>query len=121
MDGTDCGYFGAYIGCSPEKAQTALRMLREEFQKIASVKIFDVELDRAKKYLIGRHDIELQRNSAICSSLLFDEIYGLPYDETFRFAEKINAVTSSDVLTIAQRIFSQNEVISVVGPISPFT
>lgn len=119
MEGTDCGYFGAYIGCSPEKVPKALEMLRTEFAKVCNERVSEGELERAKRYLIGRHDIDLQRNSAICSSLLFDEIYGVPYDETFRFAEKVNQVSVDNVRNLAQKILSQNEVISLVGPNNP--
>ncbi len=116
MEGTDCGYFGAYIGCSPEKTNKALKMLREEFQKIASTQLTDLELSRAKQFLIGRQHIDNQKNSALCSSVLFDEIYGLPYDESLHFAERIESVTSAEVLKAAQNIFMQPEIISVVGP-----
>ncbi|MCB0419794.1 MAG: insulinase family protein, partial [Bdellovibrionales bacterium] len=57
MDGIDGGYFGAYIGCSPEKAKKSLRMLKEEFDKLCQQKIGEDELLRAKRYLIGSHDI----------------------------------------------------------------
>jgi zinc protease len=116
MEGIDCGYFGAYIGCSPEKVTKALSMLREEFRKVSETPISQAELERAKKFLIGRHHIDLQRNSAICSSVLFDEIYGIPHDETFHFAEKVGAITASDVLQIAQSLFSQKEIVSLIGP-----
>jgi len=66
--------------------------------------------------LIGRHDIGLQKNSAVATSVLFDEIYGLPYDETFHYAEKIHKVTADDILRLAQNIFTQREVVSLVGP-----
>jgi zinc protease len=119
MEGIDCGYFGAYIGCSPEKVTKALSMLREEFRKVTEAAVNDIELARAKKFLIGRHHIDLQRNSAICSSVLFDEIYGIPYDETFHFAERVGAVSAQDVLRVAQLIFSQKEIVSLVGPENP--
>lgn len=120
MDGIDAGYFGAYIACSPQKAVKAINMLQEEFEKLTQIPISENELQRAKKYLVGRHDIELQKNSSIGSSLIFDHIYGLPYDETFRYASKIECVTSEDILKLAQQIFSQKSVISVVGVQPPW-
>ena len=120
MEGTDGGYFGAYIGCSPEKTGKALSMLRNEFDRMVQEQVGDKELLRAQKYLIGRQHIDHQRNSAICSSLLFDEIYGLPYDESFHFAERIHAVTVKDIRAVAEHIFSQKEIVSVVGPVDPF-
>lgn len=118
MEGIECGYFGGYIGCSPEKSEKAIEMLQQEFQKLASTKISEEELTRAQRYLIGRHDIELQRKSTICNAILFDDIYGLDYRESLDVADKYFAVTAEAVQNLAQRIFSQPNVISLVGPTS---
>ncbi|MBX3020440.1 MAG: insulinase family protein [Bdellovibrionales bacterium] len=120
MEGLEGGYFGAYIGCSPEKADKALRMMNIEFSKLVEHKVPDVELARAQRYLIGKHDIELQRNSNITSALLFDEIYGIDYMETYHFTERIRAVTSDSILKLAKRLFSQPTVTSLVGPSAPW-
>ncbi|MBV2167402.1 MAG: insulinase family protein [Bdellovibrio sp.] len=116
MEGIECGYFGGYIGCSPEKSEKAVQMLKAEFQKLAETKISSEELTRAQRYLIGRHDIELQRKSTVGNAILFDDIYGLNYRESLDVAEKYFAVTPEEVQRLAQRIFAQPTVISLVGP-----
>ncbi len=116
MEGLEGGYFGAYIGCSPEKGEKAIKMMKEEFSKLVETQVGELELDRAKRYLIGRHDIELQRGSAISAAVLFDEIYGIDFQETFHFPERIRAVTAESVRNLAKQIFSQSEIVSVVGP-----
>jgi zinc protease len=120
MEGLEGGYFGAYIGCSPEKSATALKMMQIEFDKLVQVKIGDEEMDRAKRYLIGKHDIELQKNSNITSSILFDHIYGIDFLETYRFGEKIRQVTAEQVQELARSIFSKPSVTSLVGPAAPW-
>jgi len=121
MDGLDGGYFGAYIGCSPEKSKKAIEMLKVEFQKLQDGAITPEELSRAQRYLMGRHDIELQRNSNITSSVLFDQIYGLDFNETYKFGDHIRKVTREDVQSIAQKLFTQPSVISVVGSEQPWS
>lgn len=116
MEGIEGGYFGGYIGCSPEKAQKSIQMLKEEFKKLADTKVSEEELTRAQRYLIGRHDIELQRKSSICNAILFDDIYGLDYRDSLDVADKYFAITPEDIQNLAQKIFSQPEVISLVGP-----
>lgn len=116
MEGIEGGYFGGYIGCSPEKAQKSIQMLKEEFKKLTDTKVGEEELTRAQRYLIGRHDIELQRKSTICNAILFDDIYGLDYRESLDVADKYFAITPEDIQNLAQKIFSQPEVISLVGP-----
>jgi zinc protease len=116
MEGIDAGYFGAYIGCSPEKTSKAITMMKNEFDKLMHEKVSSHELESAKRYLIGRHDIGLQRTSAHTNNALFDSIYGVPMKETFAYSDKIHSVTSAKVQKVAKKIFSQSEIISVVGP-----
>ncbi len=116
MEGIDTGYFGAYIGCSPEKTEKAISMLKEEFQKLCDTKITKTELERAQRYLVGRHDIDLQRKSAVCAAFLFDEIYGIDYSEVFAANKKYFSVTEQEVMSLSQKIFKQPAVISIVGP-----
>lgn len=120
MEGLEGGYFGAYIGCSPEKAETAIRMMRDEFTKLVETQVHEHELARAQRYLIGKHDIELQKNSAITSSILFDYIYGIDFLETYKFAANIRTVDRESIRKLAERIFSQKYVLSAVGPKSPW-
>ena len=114
--GIDTGYFGAYIGCSPEKAGTALRMMKEQLDLLMNLKVPEAELERSKSYLIGRHDIDLQRISAINSAILYNDIYGIDFNEPFLSAEKYLAVTQEDLLNLSQKIFSQKAVTTLVGP-----
>jgi zinc protease len=119
MEGVGTGYFATYIGCSPEKTETALKMMREELMKLVDNKVGDEEMSRAKNYLIGGHDIGLQKNSSIASAIAFNEIYGLPAEEIFDYGKHISRVTAEDVQRVASKLFTQKSVISVVGPREP--
>jgi len=120
MEGLEGGYFGAYIGCSPEKAGTAMRMMHEEFDKLVNTPVPAEELLRAQRYLIGKHDIELQKNSSLTSSILFDHIYGIDFMETYKFTDRIRQVNSAAIRQLAQRIFSKPAVKTLVGPSNAF-
>lgn len=120
MEGLEGGYFGAYIGCSPEKAEKAISMMKIEFDKLVNTPVPDAEVQRAQRYLIGKHDIELQKNSNITSALLFDEIYGIDHMETYHFADRIRAVDAAMIRKLAQRLFGQPSVLSVVGSKQPW-
>lgn len=120
MEGVDAGYFGAYIGCSPEKVLKANEMIHAEFQKLCENLVSEQELERAQKYLVGRHDIDLQQVSTIAASILYDDIYGIPTDETFHLKDKLFAVTPAMIQSLALKIFRQKHVTSLVGPNNPF-
>ncbi len=119
MENIEAGYFGAYIGCSPEKGGRAIEMMQAEFRKLMDHKVKEEELERAKRYVIGRHGIEMQKNSALTAAILFDEIYGLPHEETFHFEERIRSVTNDHILRVAEKVISQPPVIVSVGPVNP--
>lgn len=116
MEGIELGYFGAYIGCSPEKTDKAIEMMKIEFQKLCNELVPKDELLRSQRYLAGRSDIELQRKGTICNSILFDVIYGLHYDDTFKAAEEYFKVTAEDVQRVSNQIFNSPSIISIVGP-----
>ena len=95
-------------------------MLKAEFQKLIDTKVPEQELLRAQRYIVGRHDIDLQRKSAISNSILFDRIYGLDPREGLDVADKYFAIKAADIQALATKLFKQHFVISVVGPINPF-
>jgi zinc protease len=115
MDGLEGGYFGAYIGCSPDKVTKAFEMMQKEFKKLSNEKISSAELERAKQYLLGRHDIALQRTGHVADLMLFDQLYGLSYNDFENFKDRLGEVTGDSVMRLAQKIFGQNYCLSVVG------
>jgi zinc protease len=119
MEGMGTGYFATYIGCSPEKTETALKMMQEELMKLVDHTVGHEEMARAKNYLIGGHDIGLQKNSSIASAIAFNEVYGLPAEEIFDYGKHIARVTAAEVRDVAKKLFTQKSVISVVGPREP--
>ncbi len=91
--------------------------IRDELRRVREDPITAAELDRARTHLIGTHAISLQRNSARAAVVAFDECYGLGADASSRYAERIAAVTASDVLAAAQRVLvGSREVIALVSP-----
>lgn len=115
MMGVGTGYFGGYIACSPEKTKKARDMMLQEFDKIASHLVSEQELLRSKRYLIGSHDIDLQRTTSIASAILLDEIYGLNSDTNFNVGELYMQITAEQVRDVAARIFNSPSVTVVAG------
>ena len=65
--------------------------------------ISDQELERAKNYIVGTYEIGLQKNSSQASKIVFDELYGLGWEEYNKYPQKIMAVTKEDVLNVAKK------------------
>ncbi len=102
IEGLEPGAFGVYMGTAPEKVPQAIAGIERELKRIRSEKVSPEELTRAKRYLIGSFEIDLQRNSSVAMNLVLNDLYGLGYDEYRRYPEKINAVTAEDVLRVAR-------------------
>lgn len=115
LEGIEGGYFAGYIACSPDKVEKAIEMLQYEFKKMATELVSLDELNRSRNYLIGRHDIDLQKSSAQANMILFDEIYGLDCKKSFEIQNEYNQVTPQDILRVAKKIFSSEPVIITVG------
>jgi zinc protease len=117
VEGVDPGYFAVYIATSPENLTVAVSGIEDELRRIADTPVTKAELERAKRYLVGAHEISLQRRAALASTLAFHDCYGVGWDEYRRYAPGILAVTASDVQRVAQKYLDLSRaVIATVKP-----
>jgi zinc protease len=117
LEGVDPGYFAVYMATSPENLDVAVAGIQEELSKVRQTPVTKAELERAKKYLVGTHEISLQRRAALASTLSFHESYGQGWDEYRRYAPSILAVNTGDVQRVAQKYLDpRRAVIAVVKP-----
>jgi zinc protease len=91
-------------------------MMLIEFKKLCDVDVPLEELDRAKRYLIGRGDIDLQRNNSVSGAVIFNSLYGLDINEAFKGAELYSAVDAAGIRRVAKKIFSGAQITAMVGP-----
>ncbi len=117
VEGTDPGYFAVYMATSPEKVSQAIDGIRAQLQRLCDQTVSDDELSRAREYLIGTHEIGLQRTSARTSTIALNSSYGLGPLHHLDYAKEISAITPADLLTTARAIIDFNRSVSVlVGP-----
>lgn len=115
--GLDAGTFAFYVATSPNKVDQALEAIRGEVERLRTDGITEEELARAQRYLIGRRDIGLQRQSARAGYYTFDALYGRGYDHGYAYASRVEAVTTEDVARAARQYFlAEQEIVAVVGP-----
>ena len=115
--GLEAGAFTFNIGTSPEKLQMALDGMLREVERLRQDSVTAEELARAKRYLIGNHDIGLQRNSSRAMSTALDELYGLGHDRSMRYGEYIEEVEREDVDAFVQEYLDvKRALVSVVKP-----
>lgn len=115
--GLDVSAFVVTIGTSPEKIEQAVGGIVSEIGKLRDGTISPAEVERAKRYLAGSHDIGLQKNSARSLTVGLDELYGLGYKRSLKFGERIGAVTLEDVQAVVDRYLDPSRMlVSIVKP-----
>ncbi len=117
LEGLDPGYFAVYGATSPDKVDRLVSSIRAELKQLRTTPISRAELARAKRYLVGSHDISLQQRSTVASSLAFNDLYGLGYEEYLRYPQAIKAVTARDIQRVSRSYLSpRKEVVAIVAP-----
>ena len=117
LEGLDPFIFFVYIATSPEKAGIALDGIRAELIRVRASGVTEQELERAKRYLVGSYEIELQKNSALAAMLAFDERYGLGAQESEVYAQNILAVSPEMIEHVARTyLLVEHSSVVIVGP-----
>ncbi len=112
----DAGVVGVSVGCLPDRLDEVLSTVRAELRKVTDDGISELELTRAKGQLRGGLVLGLEDSAARMSriaqaELVYGELLGI--DEILA---RIEAVTLEDVRSVAHDLFSQPEILAVVGP-----
>ncbi len=117
LEGLDPGYFAVYLGCSPEKVDEAVEGIRRELMALTEAPVEAAELDRARRYLMGAHDIGLQRAGSRAAVMAFNDAYGVGYDAHLGYADALAGVDAEAVLELARRLLDpQREILAIVRP-----
>jgi zinc protease len=111
--GLDYGSFAFYIACAPEKKDRALKGLWREIYRATREPVTDDDLERAKKWLIGTHEIGLQTNRAQSMDMALNELYGLGYNFAPEYVRKIDEVTADQVLNVAKKLMNSEEYVLI--------
>jgi zinc protease len=117
LEGLDPFVFFVYIATSPEKVEAALEGINTELRKIREQGVTVQEVERAKRYLVGSYEIDLQKNSSQAAMLAFDERYGVGYQELDAYAQQILSVTPAMVQQMAHiYLAGEPPTVVIVGP-----
>ncbi len=118
--GIEGGYFAGYIASASEKFEQAKNGLRREFKLLCQEEISAEELSRAKSYVIGGHEQEIQRSDSRATTMALMELYELGFEEFLSYSDKISEIKSEDLRDVSKKLFNDSEEIcsSVGRPLS---
>lgn len=117
LEGVEPGYFAVYAATAPAKVAEAVTAIEEVLRSLVDAPPSPDELERARRYLVGAHDIGMQRIGAVASTVAFDAAFGLGAQSWRGHAGRIEAVAAQDVQAAARRYLDPaRRILVVVGP-----
>lgn len=96
------GTFHTYIATSPEKEALARQGLLRELDKFRETPVTADELERAKTYAIGVHEIRQQSGGAVLGEIIDAWLFGALH-ELEEYPSRLRAVTASAIRDTARR------------------
>ena len=111
--GVDPGAFGVYMSCAPDKVERARESIDRELTSLCHGSIDELELERAKNYLIGGHESDMQRGDSQALTMALMELYGIGFDDFLNYSKNINAVSAEAVQRVATSLWKDQEKIWV--------
>ncbi len=117
VEGVAPGFFAVSIACAPDKLDAARRGIDEELDRVLQEVPVAAELERARRYLIGTHEIDRQRSASRAAQTALDGRYGLGLRGGSGYPEAIAAVDGGALLRVARRVLTLDaRVEAVVRP-----
>ena len=110
----DTGFFALYAATTKDKIMPVKQGLIKEIDDIRKGGITDEELSSAKRELIAGFEIKKQANGFFAQTTALDELYGLGYEDIFKYGSAINKVTKDDLRRVAAKYFDLNRYSEII-------
>lgn len=111
-----CANFYIYIATEPKNIEVSLAGFEEEINKIKTIPVSEEELHNAKNNLFGRWALSRETNNNQALIYANYGILDIGFDFNEKLRERVNKVTSDDILTCAQKCFNGYSVTSILKP-----
>jgi predicted Zn-dependent peptidase len=114
----DIGSFACMAGVDAKKLDQAVETILEQIKRLQSEEVADIELERAKQNIKGRLSLRLEDSQSIARYLATDILEYGKIEQPEDYISKVEKVTKSDIMEIAQEIFKpEHRKLAMVGPI----
>ena len=110
----DTSTFGVYFSTNEASVQKAIKLIYIEFEKLRRTKVSKKELNRAKEYLKGNLLMSLESTTNRMMQMAQSVIYFGRIKTIEEVIEKIDSVTSDDILKLSNEILNKNDFSTVL-------
>ncbi len=113
----DAGAFAAQAGVLPKNIEEAVRIILNEYSKLALELPSEVELKKAKEYLKGKLILELEDSREVSSLFGLQELLEEKIRTPTEIIDNIEKVTGEDIQNVAKDIFKDQGLnLAIIGP-----
>ena len=110
----DYGPYTFTVQTKCQTADTAIKTMLLEMERIKKEPVSDQELSEAKAYYRGSYPFRYETNEQIAGQILGAELHGLSPDQVTKDLELIQKVSREDVMQAAQRLLKpQNFIVTM--------
>jgi predicted Zn-dependent peptidase len=116
----DCGSFYAFEGVALDKAQEAVKVTLAEFEKVLGGDVTQAELDRAKEYVVGKVELDLEDSARMADLVVEKALFEGKVEPIETTLAKYKAVSLDQVHAVAKRVITPEKVnFAIIGPYQP--
>ncbi|MBU2028433.1 insulinase family protein [Patescibacteria group bacterium] len=113
----DCGYLATQVGVEHKNLELTIKTILKEYQKMANFKVSEKELQKAKEFIKGKSLMGLEASDEVAMFFASQEIKKKKILTPSEIFTKIDKVTPSDILKVAQEIFLKKRLnLAIIGP-----
>lgn len=111
---SDTGLWAVYFGCDPKNVKRCLRLIRRELDKVMQRPLSDAQLRAAKRQIRGQIGIACDSRESFALDFAKSYLhYGWKKDVT-ALCERIDALTAADLQRVAQDLFAEERLTTLV-------
>ncbi|HEX2661476.1 MAG TPA: pitrilysin family protein [Candidatus Acidoferrum sp.] len=119
---SDAGMMTVYAGTATDAIGQVIDLTIQEFRSLKETLVSEEELRRSKNHLKGSLMLSLESTSSRMSNLARQELYFGRFFSLDEILAAIEAVTSDELRSLAQRYFRTDHIaVTVLGPLNGFT
>jgi predicted Zn-dependent peptidase len=118
---SDDGIFGVYAGCLPSKVDTVLDVCLTQLDEVAASGLSDDEIRRGKGQVRGATVLGQEDTGARMSRIAKSELHHDPLLAIDQILQRVDAVTSEDIRSVARDLLSAPKTLAVIGPFDETT
>jgi predicted Zn-dependent peptidase len=111
---TDTGHFCIYFGCDPKDVDRCLSLTMKELKKLRDVRLTPRQLSIAKKQLISQIIIGNENDESNALDMGKTYLHHHIYDTLQEACERILALTSDQLLDIANENFAEDNLTTLI-------